>query len=104
MMDTPSKQAAAPDRSVHRTSPKIYCDDFEPLELPALDLLDPESLDEELVEALFEEDDAESDVDGAGLLLPESDLLSDAATEISVFPSDLPPESDDVEGLLPDLA
>jgi hypothetical protein len=82
---------------------KNYCDDFELLELPALDLPEPESLDDELDEALLD-DEEESDVDAAGLLLPESDLLSEAAAEMSDFPSNLLAESDGLAGLLPDLA
>ena len=70
------------------------------LELPALDLPELDSLDD----AEFAEDEEESDVDAAGLLLPESDLLSEAAAEMSALPSDLLAESDDFAGLLPDLA
>jgi hypothetical protein len=87
-----------------RSSSNNYCDDFELLELPAFDLPEPESLDDEVEELLLEEDDDESDVDAAGLLPPESDLPSEAAAEMSVLPSDLLAESDDVAGLLPDLA
>lgn len=74
------------------------------LELPALVLPEPESLDDELEDAVLEEDDEESEVEAAGLLLLESDLPSDAAAEISVFPSALPAESDGFADLLPDLA
>jgi hypothetical protein len=81
-----------------------YDDDFELLELPALDLPEPASLDDELEELLLEEDEEESVVDAAGLLLPESGLLSEAAADVSAFPSDLPAESDEVAGLPPDLA
>ncbi len=64
---------------------------------------EPESLDDELEDVPLEEDDEESDVDAADLLLPESDLLSEAAAEMSVLPSDLLAESD-LAVLLPDLA
>lgn len=64
---------------------------------------EPESLDDELDEALLD-DEEESDVDDAGLLLPESDLVSEADAEMSAFPSDLLVESDAFAGLLPDLA
>jgi hypothetical protein len=79
----------------------IY-DDFELLELPEFDLPEPESLDDELDDGALEEE--ESAVDAEGLLLPESDLLSEAAAEISVLPSDLLAESEDFADLLPDLA
>jgi hypothetical protein len=84
-------------------SSKNSYDDFELLELPALDLPEPESLDDELDDAVLEEDDDESDVDAAGLLPLESDLPSEAVAEISVLPSDLPAESG-LAGLLPDFA
>jgi hypothetical protein len=64
-------------------------------------LLELESLDDELDDAVLEEESAE---DPAGLLLPESDLPSDAAAEVSVLPSALPAESDGLANLLPDLA
>lgn len=83
---------------------KNFYDDFELLELPAPDLAEPESLDDELDDAVLEEEEEEPAVDAAGLLPPESDLPSEAAAEISVLPSDLPAESDDLAGLLPDLA
>jgi hypothetical protein len=79
-----------------------YRKGYELLEFPALDLPEPESLDDEPEEVLLTV--AESDVEAAGLLLPEPDLLSEAAAEMSVLPSDLLAESDDVAGLLPDLA
>ena len=79
-------------------------DDFGLMELPALDLLEPESLDDELEDAVLEEDEEESVEDPAGLLLPDSDLLSEEAAEMSVLPSALPAESDPFAGLLPDLA
>jgi hypothetical protein len=63
-------------------------------------LPEPESLDDD---AELEEDEDESAVDAA-VLLPESDLLSEAAADVSAFPSDLPVESDEVAGLPPDLA
>lgn len=88
-----------------QSSSKIPYDDLEVLELPALDLLEPELLDDILEEAVLEEEEEESVVDTEGLLLlPESDLPSDAAAEMSALPSDLPPESDALAGLLPDLA
>jgi hypothetical protein len=65
-------------------------------------LPEPASLDDESDDVLLEEEE-ESDVDSAGLLLPESDLLSEAAAEISALPSDFLAESD-LAGLLPDLA
>lgn len=64
---------------------------------------EPESLDDELEDALFEEDDEESEVEAAGLLLL-SDLLSEAAGDMSDFPSDLLAESAADAILLPDLA
>ena len=75
-------------------------EDLELFELPAPDLPEPESLDDELLE----EDEDESALDAAGLLLLESDLLSEAAAETSALPSDLLAESEDFAGLLPDLA
>jgi hypothetical protein len=66
-------------------------------------LPEPESLDDELDDAGLEEDE-DSAEEPAGLLLPESDLPSDAAAEMSVLLSDLPAESDALAGLLPDLA
>jgi hypothetical protein len=90
--------------SMRQSSSNNYCDDFELLELPALDLPEPESLDDELDDAVLEKDEEESDVEAADLLPPESDLLSEAAADISDFPSDLLAESDEVAGLLPDLA
>lgn len=90
--------------SVPRSSSNNYCDDFELLGLPALDLPEPESLDDEFDDAELEEEEEESAVDAAGLLLPESDFPSEAAAEMSVLPSDLLAESDDVAGLFPDLA
>ena len=82
-------------------SSKNYVDVFEVL--PPLDLPEPESLDD-AEDAAFEEEEEESEADAAGLLLPESDLPSEAAAETSVLPSDLLAESDDFAGLLPDLA
>jgi hypothetical protein len=102
-VDSPLKKNQKLRRLRSQASSRNYCDDFELLELPALDLPEPESLDDELEELLLEEDDDESEVDAAGLLLPESDLLSEAAADMSDFPSDLPAESD-LAGLLPDLA
>jgi hypothetical protein len=79
-------------------------DDFELLELPALDLLEPESLEDELEDPVLEEDEEESAAAPAGLLSPDPDLLSEAAAEMSVLPSALPVESDAFAALLPDLA
>jgi hypothetical protein len=90
-------------RSIRRRSSRNYCDDFELLELPAFDLPEPASLDDEVEDVLSEEEDEESDVDFAALLLAESDLLSEEAAEMSALPSDLLAESD-FAGLLPDLA
>ena len=104
MLDSRSKKNQKLCRPRSQTSSISYCDDFELLELPALDLPEPESLDDELDDAPLEEDDEESAVDAAGLLLLESDLPSEAAAEMSVLPSDLPAESDDLAALLPDLA
>lgn len=56
-----------------------------------------------LAGVLLAEDD-ESEVDAAGLLVPESDLLSEAVAEISDFPSDLLEESLAGAVLLPDFA
>lgn len=56
-----------------------------------------------LLAGVLEEVD-ESDVDAAGLLLPESDLLSAEAVEISDLPSDLLEESVEDAVLLPDFA
>lgn len=103
-MDSPRKKNQKLCRLCCQTSSRNYCDDFELPELPALDLPEPESLDDELDDAELEEDEEESELDGAGLLLLESDLPSDAAAETSALPSDFPAESDDLAGLLPDLA
>lgn len=103
-MDSPSKKNQKLRRLRSQASSNNYCDDFELLELPAFDLPEPESLDDEFDDAELEEDDEESDVDAAGLPLPESDLPSEAAAETSALPSDLLAESEDFAGLLPDLA
>ena len=79
-----------------------YRKGYELLDLPALDLPEPESVDDDAEDVLLAV--VESDVEAAGLLLPEPDLLSDAAAEMSALPSDLLVESDDVAGLVPDLA
>lgn len=103
-MDSPSKKNQTLRRLRSQASSRNYCDDFEPLGLPALDLPELESLDDELEDAELEEDEEESEADAAGLLLPESDLLSEVVADISDFPSDLFAESDEAAGLLPDLA
>ena len=89
--------------SVRQFSSNDFYDDFELLEFPALDLPEPESLDDELDDAVLEEDEEESAVDAAGLLLLESDFPSEAAAEMSVLPSALLAESG-LAALLPDLA
>jgi hypothetical protein len=101
MMDSPSKKNSEALPSTQPGLLKKLYDDFELLELPALDLPEPESLDED---AALDEDEEESDVDAVGLLLPESDLPSESAAEMSDLPSDLPAESDGLAGLLPDFA
>ena len=81
------------------------CDGYELRELPALGLLELELLDEgEGVDAVLPEEEPESAVEAAGLLLLESDLPSEAAAETSVLPSDLPAESADWAALPPDFA
>ncbi len=102
-MAPPSKKNGKLRRLHSRASSRNSYDDFELLEIPALDFPEPESLDDELEDALFEEDDEESEVEAAGLLLL-SDLLSEAAADMSDFPSDLPAESAADAILLPDLA
>lgn len=57
-----------------------------------------------LLAGVLLEEDEESDVDAAGLLLLESALLSAEAAEISDFPSDLLEESVEDAVLLPDFA
>ncbi|HTU50538.1 MAG TPA: hypothetical protein VMF56_08080 [Acidobacteriaceae bacterium] len=99
MLDSPSKKNQKLCRPHGQPFSTLSYDDFELLELPALDLPEPESLDDVVVE----EDEEESDVEAAGLLPLESDFPSDAAAEMSALPSDLPAESD-LAGLLPDLA
>ncbi len=100
-MNSPPKKHQKLRRLHSQASSNNYCDVFELLELPAFDLTEPESLDDKELE---EEDEEESAVDAAGLLLLESDLASEAAADISVLPSDLLAESEDFAGLLPDLA
>lgn len=99
-MDSPSKKNQTLCRARDQSFSTNSYYDFELLELPALDLPEPESLDD----AVVEEDEEESVVDAAGLLLLESDLPSDAAADMSALPSDLLAESDDLADLLPDLA
>ncbi len=102
MLTSPSKTNGKICPYRHQYSSIHYCEGFKLLELPALDLPVLESPDEELAETLLEEDE-ESEVEAAGLL-PLSDLPSEAAADMSDFPSDLPAESAADATLLPDLA
>jgi hypothetical protein len=103
MLAPPSKTNGKVCPYRHQCSSIHYYDGFELLELPALDLPELESFAEEPDEALLEEDE-DSEVEAAGLLLPESDLPSEAAADMSDFPSDLPAESAEDAVLLPDFA